>query len=103
VLEAADGVQALALAKQHQGPIHLLLSDVMMPNMGGVELSRELRKLLPNVHVLYMSGHSEDTLLQQGLSRHEAQLLPKPFTKATLAQAVRRALRQTIAGAQAHA
>ena len=94
VLEASDGQGALKLASRHQGPINLLLTDVTMPQMGGVELGRELQKKFPGLAVLYMSGHSEDALLRQGLPKREAHLLAKPFSRAALTSAVKRMLQQ---------
>jgi CheY-like chemotaxis protein len=92
VLEASDGASALALASRHAGSIDLLLTDVTMPHMGGVELARELSRLLPALVVLYMSGHSEESLLRQGLARREAHFLAKPFSGAVLASTVKRML-----------
>jgi CheY-like chemotaxis protein len=92
VLEASDGLGALELARRHVGPIDLLLTDVTMPHMGGVELAREMQRMFPALSVLYMSGHSEDTLLRQGLARREAHFLPKPFSGSVLAGTVRRML-----------
>ncbi|MFT3923445.1 MAG: response regulator [Myxococcales bacterium] len=94
VLEASDGANALNLASRHHGPIDLLLTDVTMPQMGGVELGRELQKRFPGLAVLYMSGHSEDALLRQGLPKREAHLLAKPFSRTALTNAVRRMLQQ---------
>ncbi len=97
VIEAADGQSALELASLHAGPIDLLLTDVTMPQMGGVELGRELQKIYPDLSVLYMSGHSEDTLLRQGLPKREAHLLAKPFSRSALTSAVKRMLQQARA------
>lgn len=98
VIEASDGKSALHLASHHHGPIHLLLTDVTMPQMGGVELGRELQKRFPELAILYMSGHSEDALLRQGLPKREAHLLAKPFSRAALTSAVKRMLRQARVG-----
>jgi CheY-like chemotaxis protein len=94
VIEAADGQSALQLASRYPGNIDLLLTDVTMPLMGGVELGRELQKIYPGLAVLYMSGHSEDALLRQGLPKREAHLLAKPFSRSALTSAVKRMLQQ---------
>lgn len=88
VTEAADGAQALALADQHDQPFHLLLTDVMMPQIGGVELASRLSASGQAARVLFMTGFS-DLALGHGA---QVKVLRKPFTPATLAEAVRRAL-----------
>ncbi|HVU03328.1 MAG TPA: PAS domain-containing protein [Polyangiaceae bacterium] len=92
VLDAADGVDALRVADAHAGPIHLLLSDVVMPRMTGPELARALRERRPEVRVLLMSGYSDDRLGEgvQGSSAEPP--LAKPFTADLLTERVRQAL-----------
>jgi CheY-like chemotaxis protein len=80
VLEAPDPQAALGLGEAYEGPIDLLLTDVVMPQMGGRELADRLGRLSPGVRVLYMSGYTEDTVVQQGVLEGNAALLPKPFT-----------------------
>jgi PAS domain S-box-containing protein len=78
VLEARNGVEALTLAAQHTGPIHLLLTDVVMPQMGGQALADRLAADRPGIKVLYMSGYIEDPNLQRGILYAQAAFLPKP-------------------------
>jgi nitrogen-specific signal transduction histidine kinase/CheY-like chemotaxis protein len=92
VLEAKDGNAGTAVAEQHQGDIHLLLTDVIMPGMSGGELARKLEALRPNLHVLFMSGYTGDLIAHQGILEPETTLLEKPFTKVTLLTKVRDAL-----------
>jgi CheY-like chemotaxis protein len=102
VLGAADGREALQVAREHHGPIHLLVTDVVMPRLGGVALARELRRRRPEVRVLYMSGHAERVIAREiGAGRAEP-LIRKPFTTARLRDAVRRALDRPSASAPDH-
>jgi signal transduction histidine kinase len=91
VLAAAHGVEALALARDHAGPIHLLLADVVMPKLGGPSLADQFAELRPETRVLYMSGYGEDAVVG-GCGRGEPALLRKPFNQERLARAVRQAL-----------
>ena len=93
VLEASDGLEALAIAQQHKGSIHLVLTDVVMPRMGGLALAKQLGILQPEVKVLYMSGYSGYSAASQGLANSELELLQKPFTRNTLTRKVREMLR----------
>jgi signal transduction histidine kinase/CheY-like chemotaxis protein len=95
VLEAADGDEALRLGRQHDGPIHLLVTDVVMPHMGGRELADQLTAGRREMKVLYMSGYADDAILQQGISQTGVAFLEKPFTAATLAARVREVLDTT--------
>jgi two-component system cell cycle sensor histidine kinase/response regulator CckA len=92
VLEARHGVEALRLAEQHTGPIHLLLSDVVMPELGGRELADRLAALRPGLKILYLSGYTDDAVLRHGVQEAEAALLQKPFTPDALALKVREVL-----------
>jgi CheY-like chemotaxis protein len=85
LLEAARGPDALALARAHDGPIHLLLTDVVMPGMSGPELARQLAAGRPDTAVLYMSGQLPDT-------PGARPWLQKPFSEVDLLAWVRRAL-----------
>jgi two-component system, cell cycle sensor histidine kinase and response regulator CckA len=85
VLVAEDGHTALELAAMHVGPIHLLMTDVVMPGIGGRELAERMTRLRPGIKVLYMSGYTEQAVSQQGILGDDAVLLQKPFTLATLA------------------
>jgi PAS domain S-box-containing protein len=91
VLRASDGREALRILEQH-GPAHLLLTDVIMPVMGGPELARRAAVLAPGMQVVYMSGYTDDTLAFYGLPQPGVAFLQKPFTPAALAEKVRQAL-----------
>ncbi|MEO8029833.1 MAG: ATP-binding protein [Gemmatimonadota bacterium] len=89
VLSASDGEQALILADQYPGPIHMLLSDVVMPRMGGKRLASHLMRRRPEIQVLYMSGYSEETVLGTDATGRPNGLLQKPFLSRDLVQRVR--------------
>ena len=92
VLEAANGREGLILARDHQGPIHLLLTDVVMPVMSGTELAQQLSTMRPAIKVLFMSGYTNDTDALRRIAEGEIPLLEKPFTTEALARQVRVAL-----------
>lgn len=94
VLEAGRGEEALQVAAQHQGEIHLLVTDMMMPGMSGHELAEQLIAAQPELRAIYMSGYSEEILeLQEALPSSEA-FLQKPFKSSALLLKVRQALRR---------
>ena len=92
VLVAAGGAEALDLAERYAGPIHLLLTDVVMPGMNGRELMRRLAPLRPDLRVLYMSGYADEAVAQHGVLDPGTAFLQKPFTPGGLADRVRRVL-----------
>ena len=92
VLGAADGKEALEIAKTYQGDIHILISDVIMPEMNGTELAEATRMLRPGMKVLFVSGYTDERLLPQGEMVGELPFLQKPFTLGTLSQKVRETL-----------
>jgi PAS domain S-box-containing protein len=98
VLEAADSDQALEIGREHRGPIHLLVTDVVMPQMGGRELADRLTGRRPETRVLYVSGYTDDAILRKGVSETGTAFLPKPFTASALAHKVRQVLDATSAG-----
>jgi PAS domain S-box-containing protein len=96
ILEACHGTQALELAQAHRGPIDLLVTDVLMPELGGVELARTLTASRPDLKVLFISGYTDDMLRSQGLVASETAFLAKPFTPEALLTSVGQVLpRQT--------
>ena len=90
VIEANDGAEALVAARD-EGPLDVLLTDVVMPWMNGPELAGRLRKIRPDIGVVYMSGYADNVVLQKGLLNTGATLARKPFTSAQLDAALRRA------------
>jgi PAS domain S-box-containing protein len=92
VLTAEHGLEALWLCKAHPGPIHLLLTDVVMPYMNGTELAEQFQVQRPDTRVLYMSGYADTNVLLQKGSAFSAIFLPKPFTVEDLTQRVRSVL-----------
>ncbi|MBI4486089.1 MAG: response regulator [Acidobacteria bacterium] len=89
VLGAASGEEALGLLEHHEAPVHLLLSDVVMPGMNGRELAEQLAQTRPGMKVLYMSGYTSDIIVRHGVLEAEMPFLTKPFTAATLLRKVR--------------
>jgi len=89
VLAAANGEAALRVAARHPGPLHLLLTDVVMPHLSGWELARQLTAVRPETRVLYMTGYDEITA-HGGVP--DADVLQKPFTPDVLARRVRQAI-----------
>jgi PAS domain S-box-containing protein len=92
VLEAVTPEEAFLVCKQHEGKIHLLLSDVIMPHMNGPELAECLRATRPDMTVLFMSGYTGDTIFSQGAIDVGTPFLQKPFTVDSLARKVRQVL-----------
>jgi PAS domain S-box-containing protein len=92
VLEAASGAEAIECSKQHKGRIDLVLSDVMLPGMSGSETVQEIRKLRPDIDVLYMSAHDTAWLVERDRIGREVQTLQKPFGSDVLLTSVREAL-----------
>jgi CheY-like chemotaxis protein len=92
VLEAEDGIEALAIAKQHAGSIHLLVTDVVMPKMSGRQVADVLISERPDVKVLYLSGYTNDAIIRHGVEYAGTSFLQKPFTATSLASKVRQVL-----------
>jgi CheY-like chemotaxis protein len=92
VLVAANGKRALTLAQSQLGTIHLLVSDAVMPEMGGALLAEELLKQRPDMRVIFMSGYTEDTVEQHGIPGNTPHFLAKPFMTDALLRLVREVL-----------
>jgi two-component system CheB/CheR fusion protein len=91
VHEACNGREGLEFCENHKGAIDLLLTDVVMPELGGRDLAERALKLRPGMNVLFMSGHTEDTVLKEGIQKGAA-FLQKPFTTRELTHSVRETL-----------
>jgi PAS domain S-box-containing protein len=96
VLQAKDGPEALRLAREHAGEIHLMLTDVVMPRMSGRELAEEIRPLRPDVRVLYMSGYTDDAIVHHGVLDEGTAFIGKPFSMQALARKVRETLDEPV-------
>jgi two-component system cell cycle sensor histidine kinase/response regulator CckA len=97
VLQASDGEQGLSVLEQYRDQIHLLVTDVVLPKMGGRALAERVLAQRPDIRVLFMSGYSDDVVLQHRLTEHDVILLQKPFTADALATKVRQALERSVA------
>jgi CheY-like chemotaxis protein len=93
VLEAGDGDEAFAVAARHGGAVHLVVTDIVMPEMGGRELVRRLRAERPALRVLYVSGYADES--DRDHLALDAAFLEKPFTSPVLARKVREVLDAT--------
>jgi len=92
VLEAHTSMEALLIPGQHKGPIHLLLTDVVMPLMNGREVAEKLAKLYPQMKILFMSGYTDDTVVRHGVLESGMAFLQKPFSPDALTRKVREVL-----------
>ncbi|HSN03440.1 MAG TPA: PAS domain S-box protein [Nitrospira sp.] len=92
VLEARHGIEALLAGTKHLGTIHLLLTDVVMPQMSGPEVAEKLLMVRPDMKVLYMSGYPDHPVFSQGGIKRDTAFLQKPFTPTALAEKVREVL-----------
>ena len=92
VLAAGGAADAVRACDAHPGPVHLVLTDVVMPGLSGRELAEELRAKHPGLRVAFQSGYTADAVLRRGVRQDGEQFLQKPYTAARLAQFVRAAL-----------
>jgi YesN/AraC family two-component response regulator len=92
VLEAANGAEALALAKAYDGPIDLMVTDVVMPQMGGAKLAADLASDRPDMKVLFVSGYAETTFQRHGEIDVTTRFLQKPFSLKAMARKIREVL-----------
>lgn len=89
VLEAGNGVEALSLCEKHDCHIHLLMTDVVMPQMGGRELSERFAVIYPQMRILFTSGYTDDAVVRHGVIEAGTNFIQKPFTPDALAHKVR--------------
>jgi CheY-like chemotaxis protein len=89
LLEASDGPDAVRVAEDHAGPIHLLLTDLVMPHLGGRQVAERVVAIKPGVKVLYCSGDAEDTAVRHGMLEKGTAFIQKPYFPAQLARKVR--------------
>ena len=92
VLEARDGDEALRICKDHEGPIHLMLTDVVMPRMSGRQLAERMAPLYPQMQVLFMSGYTDNAIVHHGVLQEDTAYIQKPFAPDDLAKKVREVL-----------
>ena len=92
VLKASHGDDALLVCKEHKGPIHLMVTDVVMPGMSGRELADRLLPIHPDMKVLYMSGYTDNAIVHHGVLEEGMNYIQKPFTVDGLARKVREML-----------
>jgi DNA-binding NtrC family response regulator len=97
VLKASQGPEALQIAERHRQPIHLLLTDVVMPQMSGRELSERIARIHPETKVVFMSGYSNNLLSNQQVLNPNCILLQKPFRLTALGRCIRDALSRSVA------
>lgn len=97
VLSAPSGHDAVRLAQTHPGPIDLVLTDIMMPGMNGVELAQIVSTHRPAVHVVFMSGYADQDLIRKGLLESGTHFLQKPFSPRELSCRLRDILGQPTA------
>jgi two-component system cell cycle sensor histidine kinase/response regulator CckA len=96
VLTAPSGADALQVAAEHQGPLDILLTDIVMPGMTGRELAEQIVARFPQIRVLYMSGYTDDAIVNHGLQDQSIHVLQKPFTHQELVRHVHEALKVSV-------
>jgi two-component system cell cycle sensor histidine kinase/response regulator CckA len=92
VLQAPGGEEALALARRGDAPIDLLLTDIAMPEMSGVELADRLERERPDVRILFMTGYAEEAVVNEGILGKHRECIGKPFTPEQITKRVRKIL-----------
>ncbi len=93
-IEATTPEEAVRMARDYAGPLHLLITDVIMPGMNGRQLYEAIRKIRPEIKVLYISGYADDVIAPHGILDPGIHFLAKPFTMGGLAEKIREALAQ---------
>jgi CheY-like chemotaxis protein len=99
VIEAQHPDEALELMSRHHGPLHLILTDVVMPGMNGRAMVEKLVPRFPDARILFMSGYTDDALAPLGVAPGDVAFLNKPFTPKELAERVREVLETAAAAA----
>jgi YesN/AraC family two-component response regulator len=92
VLEANNGAEALRVCESEVEPVDLIVTDIVMPEMGGTELAKRVRETQPDARILFTSGYTEDAVIRQSLLHAGEDFIEKPFTPATLAKKAREIL-----------
>jgi len=92
VLDAGCGDEAIDACSRRESAVHLVLTDVVLPDMSGVDLSRRLAAIMPEMRVIFMSGYTRTGILQEGLLESDVEFIQKPFTSETLARRIREVL-----------
>jgi CheY-like chemotaxis protein len=95
VIEAGNGIEALSQCESLNQKVDLLMTDVVMPTMGGRELAERITQYYPNIRVLFTSGYTDDAIIRQGMLTEEMNFIQKPFTYEMLAKKVRDSLDAT--------
>ncbi|MDP3156632.1 MAG: response regulator [Archangium sp.] len=96
VLEASNAAQAMLMSERHEGHIDLMLSDVVMPAMSGRKLHEQLAPKRPKMKILFMSGYTDDTVVQHGVETRQVAFLPKTFEPKALLAKVREVLGRSV-------
>ena len=92
VLEADSAESALEICARHDGPIHLLLTDVVMPRMSGPRVAEQVAAVRPDIKVLYMSGYTDDSVVRHGVLTQEMPFIQKPLSPIALRKKIREVL-----------
>lgn len=92
VVQAPGGLEALKQCREHRGPIHVLLTDVVMPMMNGREVADRVQSILPGVRTLYMSGYTDDSILRHGVVDDDVAFISKPLSREALGRKLREIL-----------
>jgi PAS domain S-box-containing protein len=95
VLDTDDGAKALAICENHDGPIHLLVTDVVMPQMSGPVVADKVAMIRPDIKILYMSGYTDDAIIHHGVLTQEMPFIQKPFSPVALRRKIREVLGQS--------
>jgi DNA-binding response OmpR family regulator len=95
VLLASTAEEALATVQDFRGPIHLLLTDIVMPGLNGRQLAEQLSPVRQDTKVLFMSGYTDDAIIREGIQLTRVEFLAKPFSPSLLLQRVTRVLAQS--------